>query len=92
MDQIIARAKEDEIPGTMSVVIFRICREWLALKTWLFAEVIDPEKYHSLPHNRNPFILGIVNVHGEIQICFSLKGLLNIEESPDSPGKAVISV
>ncbi len=86
--QIIAKAKEDETPGTISVVIFRICREWLALRTRLFAEVIDPEKYHSIPHNRNLFILGIVNVHGEIQICFSLKDLLNIEQLPDNQEKS----
>lgn len=36
--------------------------------------------YHSLPHNRNPVLLGIINVHGEVQLCVSLKNLLDIKE------------
>jgi chemotaxis-related protein WspD len=70
-------------PDAESLVIFRIEREWLALPTRLLAEVVDPEKFHSLPHRKNPVLLGVVNVHGDIQLCVSLKALLDIEDAPD---------
>lgn len=63
----------------MSVLIFRICEEWLALSTRLFAEIIDPVPYHSLPHRKDPVLLGIVNVNGELQICVSLQNLLDLK-------------
>ncbi|GBC63403.1 chemotaxis protein CheW [Desulfonema ishimotonii] len=76
---VIAAKKEEESPRTISVVIFRIGEEWLALRTRLFAEVIDPERFHSLPHRNNPVLLGVVNVHGELRLCISLRVLLDIE-------------
>jgi chemotaxis-related protein WspD len=78
----LAEEKAEEPPGTESMVIFRIEREWLALPTRLLSEVVDPEKFHSLPHRKNPVLLGVVNVHGDIQLCVSLKALLEIEDHP----------
>ena len=46
----------------------------------LFAEIIDNVNIHSLPHRKTSVLLGLVNVHGEIQLCVSLKHLLNLEE------------
>lgn len=80
--EALAAEKVEEAPGTESLVIFRIEREWLALPTRLLAEVVDPEKFHSLPHRKNPVLLGVVNVHGDIQLCVSLKALLEIEDAP----------
>lgn len=82
--EVMSARKEEDIPGTVSVIIFRIEEEWLALRTRVLAEVIDPENLysHSLPHRRNPVLMGIINVHGEIQLCVSLKSLLGIENSP----------
>ena len=76
--EIMAAGKETEAPGTVSVVIFRVGQEWLALHTRLFREVVDPQKFHTLPHRKNPVLLGLVNVHGEIQLCISLRDLLDI--------------
>ncbi len=78
---VMAAQKEEALPGTVSVVIFRIDEEWMAIRTQVFAEIIDPEKLHShsLPHRKNPVLTGVVNVHGEIQMCVSLKELLGIE-------------
>jgi len=77
--EVIAAKKIEESPGTISVVIFRICEEWLAFSTNLYAEIIDPERFHTLPHRKNPVLLGLVNVHGELQICISLKNLLDLK-------------
>lgn len=80
---LMAAKKDEDIPGTVSAVIFRIEEEWLAMRTQVFAEVIDPEniRAHSLPHRKNPILTGVINVHGEIQLCVSLKEMLGIEES-----------
>lgn len=82
---VMAAQKEESLPGTVSVVIFRIEEEWMAIRTQVFAEIIDPEKLHShsLPHRKNPVLTGVVNVHGEIQLCVSLRELLGIEANGD---------
>ena len=84
---IVASGKETESPGTVSVVIFRVWQEWLALHTRLFREVVDPQKIHTLPHRKNPVLLGLVNVHGEIQLCISLKDLLDIRGKSEENGE-----
>jgi chemotaxis-related protein WspD len=78
---IISAAKEEEISGTFSVIIFRVGKEWLALRTRIFAEIIESARFHSLPHHKSPVLKGVVNVHGEIQLCVSLRSLLGSEES-----------
>jgi chemotaxis-related protein WspD len=62
--------------GANSVVIFRVENEWLALATTLLKEICDLRPVHSLPHQRNPAMLGIVNVRGELLVCISLAALL----------------
>lgn len=76
----MAVEKEDDLRETVSVVIFRIGDEWLALDARWFSEVIEPERPHSIPNRSNRVFLGIVNVHGEIRLCVSLGALLEIEE------------
>ena len=78
--QVLVEKKEEEFPGTLAVVIFRIQGEWLALAAQLFAEIIDPGPVHSLPHSKHQALLGVINVHGEIQLCVSLQKLLGLEE------------
>jgi chemotaxis-related protein WspD len=74
--------------GANSVVIFRVENEWLALATTLLKEICDLRPVHSLPHQRNPAMLGIVNVRGELLVCISLAALLSTgkpgnQASPD---------
>lgn len=69
---------------TISVVIFRLRGEWLALPTSLFKEVTEPCIIHTLPHRSNHILMGIVNIRGEIQMCISLEGLLGIDTADDS--------
>lgn len=80
---VMSAKKDEDLPGTMSVVIFRIEEEWIALRTQLFDEIIDPDRLHShiLPHRKNPVLQGVINVHGDIQLCVSLKELLGIEDN-----------
>ncbi len=78
--QLLTEKKDDEaLLGTISVAIFRVEGEWLALSAHLLEEVIDPQNVHTLPHCGTPILLGVINVHGEIRLCVSLKELLGLE-------------
>lgn len=77
--RVLADKKSDELIGTLSLLIFRIEKEWLALPSLLFAEVLEAAKVHTLPHRPNPILRGLVNVHGEVCVCVSLHALLGIE-------------
>jgi chemotaxis-related protein WspD len=68
--------------GTKSIVIFRIGREWLGLATDVFQEISEERKVHTLPHRRGGILGGLVNVRGELLLCFSLDILLDLEPSP----------
>lgn len=77
----LAGEKEERASDTVSVVIFRLGVEWLALPTGVFKEVTEVRVVHALPHRSNSTLLGIVNIGGEIQLCVSLGGLLGLEEA-----------
>lgn len=65
--------------GTISVGIFRLGGELLALPAQLLTEVTQMCILHTLPHRSNNVFLGLVNIRGEIQMCVSLSALLGIE-------------
>ncbi|WP_243146597.1 chemotaxis protein CheW [Scytonema sp. UIC 10036] len=66
---------------TITVGIFRVGQEWLALSTQLIKEVMPRSTIHTLPHRSNNIFLGLVNLRGEVQICISLQEFLGIENS-----------
>jgi len=65
----------------LSVVIFRLQKEWVALPANLFQEVTELSVVHTLPHRSNEIFLGLVSIRGEIQLCVSLSHLLGLEDS-----------
>jgi chemotaxis-related protein WspD len=81
--RVLAAKKEEESIGTLAVVIFRLASEWLALPAAIFAEIIPLAPTHTIPQRHSSVLLGIVNVHGEIQLCVSLRALLGIETDPE---------
>lgn len=85
--EVMAAEKEDDPSGTTTVVIFQIGEEWLALAARIFAEVMAPEPPHSIPGRRNPVLLGLVNVHGELHLCISLENLLGLERPAAQNGE-----
>jgi chemotaxis-related protein WspD len=84
--------ERDGRPALVSLMLFRIGAEWLALPTALLEEVTEPRPVHSLPHRRSGVLLGIANIHGELLICVSLALLLGLEPTAeaqaDRPGGA----
>ncbi|HEY9873387.1 MAG TPA: chemotaxis protein CheW [Candidatus Obscuribacterales bacterium] len=72
------------LKNTISVVIFRLGLEWLALPSELFKEVTPLSVIHTLPHRSNAIFLGLVNIRGEIHLCISLSALLGLETVADN--------
>ena len=80
-----ATEKKLTAPARISVVIFRIGPEWLALPTPAFQEVAERRTMHTLPHRRHGVVLGLVNIRGELLICASLGRLLGLETAVEHP-------
>jgi chemotaxis-related protein WspD len=72
----------------ISVMIFRLGNERLALSANILQEVTHPCVIQPVPHRSNELFLGLVNIRGEILLCASLSHLLNlkpIEEDSVNP-------
>jgi chemotaxis-related protein WspD len=82
--EVMAAQKEDESSGADTVVIFRTGGEWFAIAAAIFAEIMDTERPHSIPGRKNPVLLGLINVHGELHLCVSLASLLGLDEEAPS--------
>jgi chemotaxis-related protein WspD len=92
--QTLAEEKEPEPEETVSVLIFRLKGQWLAINAHFFQEILDSETYlqyvHSIPQRKNPILKGIINIQGEMEIYVSLEHLLHItaEEQTAAEDKA----
>ena len=84
----LAEKLAEAAAGKASAIIFRVGGDWLALATAVFQEVAERRVIRSLPHQRNHFVLGLVNVRGELLVCISLPRFLGLPEGtgPESAG------
>jgi chemotaxis-related protein WspD len=69
----------------LTVAIFRLQREWLALPAQVLKETISPTLIHTIPHRSNEILKGLVNIRGELQLCISLSKLLHLETTQSLP-------
>ncbi len=67
----------------LSLTIFQLGREWLALPSNIFHQVLPPGPVHHLPHRSNPVLRGITNVRGQLLLCVSLHALLDVQGEGD---------
>lgn len=74
----LAGAKETEIPGAISVVVFRLHDEFLALKTDVFIRALEPRPIHRVPFRTNRVLMGIVNVDGVLLPCLSVAEIVGL--------------
>ncbi len=93
--KFLAGAKKADEKGTMSIIVFRIGRELMALRSNIFKEVVSPRPVHKIPHRSDTVMLGLVNIHGELRLCFSLKALLGGEadvrhSEPETAAKMLV--
>lgn len=78
-DALMRKADTQSKVGTLSVVVFRLGTEWLALPTIFFNQVIHHRTIHTIPHRKDNVLTGVVSLEGELQICIALHKLLEIE-------------
>ncbi len=79
-EALMQRSSEQD-RETLSVLVFRLGQEWLALPTIFFKEVTRRRSVHRIPHRTSKILLGLVNLNGELQLCMALHHLLEIENS-----------
>lgn len=78
-------APQRQAADLSSLLVFRAQREWLALPTRALDEVASIRGIISLPHRRDPAVLGVTNVRGKLTVCVSLSRLLGLDAAaPDA--------
>jgi chemotaxis-related protein WspD len=75
-------------PEVVSVLVFRLANEWLALPTTALVEVTKERRCHRVPHRTGGVLEGLVNIRGQLQLCASAQRLLGIEEATAEPKAA----
>ncbi len=78
--RLISTQKAEEKRGELSVLLFRLGEEYLALSTEVLQEIAEVGVIHSIPHRTNDRLLGMVNIRGSLILCFSLATILGIEK------------
>jgi chemotaxis-related protein WspD len=66
----------------LSVVVFEVGDQTLAIDTRAVLEVTEPRPVHRVAHRSGRVFTGLVNIHGQLELCASLKGLLQIASEP----------
>jgi chemotaxis-related protein WspD len=68
----------DNTQADLSVLVFRVAGQALALPATLVRRITEPAKPHAVPGRTDSRFLGIVNADKELTLCFSLADLLGI--------------
>ena len=62
----------------LSALVFEVGEQLLAVDTTAVVEVTDPHPVHRVAHRSGRVFAGVVNIHGQLELAASLKGLLQI--------------
>jgi len=63
----------------ISITLFRIGMEWLAIPTKAIKSIGDPAAIRRIPHRSHPALRGMANLAGDTELVVSLEALLGIE-------------
>lgn len=80
----------EELGEHLSLLIFRLGDQWLAIASASLAEVMPVSPIHALPHRQSRALLGVTNVRGTLVACLSLRELLGLDEGQAPAGRRVI--
>jgi len=86
--KMLAGSKETEAQGAVSVIIFRLNDEFLALKTMVFIKALEMRPIHRVPFRTNQIFRGIVNVDGMLLPCVSIAEIMGIATADTQDGSA----
>ena len=79
---VFREQKKQEKVRENSVLTFEIFNEWLAIPSCYVKEITSYREVQRIPHNQNPFVQGIINISGEIEVSFSLSSILGLARHP----------
>lgn len=82
----LAKTKDGDMGVRLSLFVFRIGEEWLALPATTVSEIAEALPVRKIPGRT----AGLVNVHGELHLCFSMSALLGIAADGDARRSIVI--
>jgi chemotaxis-related protein WspD len=77
----------EETTSNKSVLVFRVGKEWFALPSACLHEVAEKRSIHRIPRNNNTDIGGVVNIGGEVRICYSLASILGVKDLAEEDRK-----
>lgn len=81
----LSDAEERAAADQLSVLVFRLGDEWLALPVGVLVEVTRPRTPHRVPH-RGGLLAGLVNIRGELHLCVRLDLLLGVAAAEHHTG------
>jgi chemotaxis-related protein WspD len=71
--------RKQAVGDTLSLMVFRVAGEWLALPVTALRQVVEERRTHVLPGRSNRAFRGLVNIDGELLLCFSAARMLGLE-------------
>ncbi len=78
---VLAGEKEVDNPESVSVVVFRLHNQLLALPSTFFIKAQEARPVQRLPGRRNHVLKGLVNVDGELLPCVSLVAIMAVDQA-----------
>jgi chemotaxis-related protein WspD len=87
----LAAPPEKPPADLLSVLVFRLGEEWLALPVQVLAEVAALRPVHRVPQ-RGGLLAGLVNIRGELHLCARFDQLLGIEVEQAEAGRGRLLV
>lgn len=76
--RLLEQPEQKAETDALTVLVFRIGSEWLALPIGVLVEVTSLRTLHRIPHREGTVLEGLVNVRGQLQVCVSLHRLLGV--------------
>lgn len=77
---------------TLRLMIFRVADVWLALPSACLEQTLSPVPTSSVPQRSNRHFLGLVNAHGELQLCFTLRHLIQTDLTTETSASSAVRI
>ena len=78
---VYSQDKQEHITDKVSLTIFRLGDEMLAIPTEYIMSINDIGNIHTVPHQKSDILHGLINLHGELKICISLGRLIGLTKA-----------
>jgi chemotaxis-related protein WspD len=79
-EQRAAKLSDDNEVDSISVLVFRLGKEWYSIRTEFIKEVFNPLPTHAIPHRLHSCFIGLTNLRGELIPCADLGQLIGASQ------------